>query len=213
MNIRKELCKKYTVHSIVKLPLETFGSSRINTYALILLNSCEQGEQDAYLKTMIKRGNTLRIEQDTVISSERMKSGEWMGVVSKEKKSVRIFRGNISSEKFSLEGECVYHNSSIVTKVGWVPSIRHCSQPDIIRNAKCAERGDVLINRVGKYANYWCICQKDGIVSDCLLVVKTSKNKDIIHKLQKNSVDGKLNLKEKGVATKYTTAEDVLSLL
>ena len=37
-NIRKELCQKYTVDSIIKLPPETFGNSRINTCALIIVN-------------------------------------------------------------------------------------------------------------------------------------------------------------------------------
>ena len=76
-----------------------------------------------------------------------------------------------------------------------------------------AKKGDVLINRIGKAAGYWCINEVDDIaISDCLLILKdiTKKMLDI---LKKNSDhNGRLKIPKRGVSVSYITADDVKSL-
>ena len=67
LTIRSELCKSYTVHSIVKLPIETFGSSKISTYALIMSNSGKQ-KQRAQLVGVICKDGVWTVDDKKYIS-------------------------------------------------------------------------------------------------------------------------------------------------
>ena len=79
--------------------------------------------------------------------------------------------------------------------------------------AKIAEPGDIIINRIGRCANYWCICEERGVVSDCLIVVKTMGKKDIYNHIMNNSTGKRLNIAVRGVTTKFVALSDILEIL
>lgn len=212
--IRKGLCENYTIKSIVKLPIETFGSNKISTYALIISNSGKQN-QNASLKELICHNDVWRFKHKKYISIERLREGSWISKTKKRivQKNVEMFRGNISSAQMSEAGRKVFHSSSIVVNGEWYPSIRYCDNQEKLKKAKLVKPGDIIVNRVGKFAKYWCISKEEAIVSDCLIVIKASEISDIYDNLSKNSTDGRLNISTKGVTTKYITLKDILELL
>ena len=214
LTIRKELCKKYTVHSIIKLPIETFGSKKINTLALILINSGKQ-RKETQLKKIICNDGVWKIIHLKNISLQCMIQGNWMSSPRKTSylNNVKIFRGNISSEQMSMNGVKVFHSSSVFIDNKWQPSIRFCDDEKIIKNAKKVEIGDIIINRIGRYAGYWCISQDEAFVSDNLIVIKALNRQEIYNALLKKTTDGMLNVETRGVATKYITLRDILELL
>jgi len=214
LSIRKGLCENYTINSIVKLPIETFGSSKISTYALIMSNSGKQNQR-ASLKEVICHNDVWRVKHRKYISIERLREGAWISKTKKRnvQKNVEMFRGNISSAQMSEAGRKVLHSSSIVVNGEWCPSIRYCDNQEKLKKAKLVKPGDIIVNRVGRFANYWCISKEEAIVSDCLIVIKASELSDIYDNLLKNSTNGRLNISTKGVTTKYITLKDILELL
>lgn len=213
LSIRKSLCKSYAVNSIVKLPIETFGKSKISTYALIMSNSGKQN-QSASLKEVTCCNGGWKVKHKEFVSKERLQEGAWICKLPKRKipRKVEAFRGNISSAQMSETGKKVLHCSSIVTNGEWNPSIRYCNDREKIEKAKVVKPGDVIVNRVGRFANYWCISKEEAMVSDCLIVIKTSEKNNLYEELLRNSTNGKLNILTKGVTTKYITLKDILEL-
>ena len=214
LSIRKSLCKSYTINSIVKLPIETFGSSKISTYALIMSNSGKQ-KQRASLKEVICDNDVWRVKHRKYVSIERLREGAWINKSKNRnvQKNVEMFRGNISSAQMSVAGKKVLHSSSIMVNGEWYPSIRYCDNQEKLKKAKVVKPGDVIVNRVGRFANYWCISKEEAIVSDCLIVIRASEPSDVYDNLSKNSTNGRLNISTKGVTTKYITSKDILELL
>lgn len=113
----------------------------------------------------------------------------------------------------SNSGAKVFHCSSIIKDGLWKPSIRYCDDEEIIENAKVVMPGDIIINRVGRYANYWCMCTEKGVLSDCLIGIKKSDKYNVYEQLDKNSTNGRLNINTKGVTTQYVTIGDICNLL
>ena len=212
--IRKSLCKSYTINSIVKLPIETFGSSKISTYALIMSNSGKQNCR-ASLKEVVCDDDVWTVKHRKFVSIEQLREGMWICKTYKNnvKKNVEMFRGNISSAQMSQDGKKVFHSSSYIVDGEWQPSVRYCNDEGKIRKAKIVKPGDVIINRVGRFATFWCISNEEALVSDCLIIIKASGMKYIYDRLLKNSTDGRLNILTKGVTTKYITEGDILKLL
>ena len=214
LSIRKEICEKYTVDSIIKLPIETFGSSKINTCALIMRNDGKQ-VQSAKLQEVICENDAWIVRNIKNISLERLQEGTWLRKPKnlKTSRNVKLFRGNISSAQLGNEGKKVFHSSSYVRDGIWEPSIRCCNDENSIKKAKVVFPGDIIINRVGRYAAYWCVSKEEGFISDCLIVIRMSKESDIYQKLLQNSTNGRLNIITKGVTASYITISDIRELL
>ncbi len=212
--IRKSLCKNYCINSIVKLPMETFGSNKINTYALIMSNCGEQNKR-ASLKEVICENNIWKVKHTKYIPINKLKEGAWIQEIHKEFLDMKgvIFRGNISSSQMSETGKKVLHSSSRVVNGEWYPSIRFCNNTEKLIKAKIVKPGDIIVNRVGRFAKYWCVSKEEAIVSDCLIVIKKEEVSDIYEKVFCNSTNGKLNILTKGVTTRYITVKDILELL
>ena len=76
---------------------------------------------------------------------------------------------------------------------------------------KFAKRGDIVINRIGRSAGYWCVYHgKKRLVSDCIIVI-SSPSKETIELIQKMSENHRLNVPLRGVSTQYVTMEDIVS--
>lgn len=215
-SIRRELCRKYTVLSVIELPIETFGSSKISTYALIMANSGKQ-KQRARLQRITHKREKWEVEEIAEIAVDRLLEGTWIREHSKQKMEnhIDIFRGSITSSQFNKSGTGieVYHNSSIIRDGIWRPSLRYCNDKKYLDKSQTAMPGDIIVNRVGKSAGYWCLNEKECIVSDCLFVVRASGSTDICSRLIQNSIRGRLNVAVRGVTTKYITKRDILDLL
>lgn len=214
LSVRKEICSLYKVDSVIKLPLETFGSGRISTYAIIITNTGKQ-DGETKLQEVICENDMWMAKLVDKIPFECMRDGEWVkkNVSRKDKGSIEIFRGIISSSNMSSIGTKVYHSSSIMKNGIWEPSIRFCNDPKKIEKSRVVLPGDIIVNRVGRFAKCWCVCKEEGILSDCLMAIRTNNNPDVYEKLVKSSRNGILKIPTKGVAVKYITMGDVLNLL
>lgn len=214
-SVRQELCRRYTVLSVIELPIETFGSSRISTNALIMANIGKQ-KQQARLQKITRKREKWEAEEIAEIAVDRLLEGTWIRARNKQKTENRIyvFRGTITSSQFNKSGKGIeiYHNSSIIKNGIWQPSVRYCNEK-YLDKSHTAMPGDIIVNRVGKSAGYWCLNKRAGIVSDCLLVVRASGDKEICNRLLRNSIEGRINIAVRGVTTKYITKRDILDLL
>jgi hypothetical protein len=143
-----------------------------------------------------------------------MQTGIWIGKDQKQREvDVELFRGNISSAHMSKNGTKIFHCSSIMKDGIWEPSVRYCDDELKLKNAKIAMPGDIIVNRIGRYANYWCVCKEKGIISDCLIVVRSKEKRYVYNRMMNNSINGRLNIDTRGVTTKYITMSDILEVL
>ena len=215
LQIRKDLSYNYTIKSIIELPKDTFGKSNISTCALILVNSKHANENTILYKA--KTYNTgWRIKKIYEIDKSKLITGNWLDdtfVKDNYGENIKIYRGNISSSDFTEQGDRVFHCSSIINKKCWEPSVRFCSNSEKIKKAKKVFPGDIIVNRVGRFAGYWCVSTKEGYISDCLFAVRPAEKLDICKILKEKSRKGKMKIKLRGVTTNYITINDILNIL
>ena len=203
--VRREIACIYGIHTVVRLPYDTFGNGLINTFAVILNGTADGVSTKTYLAECRKKEWILKDEEE--ISYKGIKSGVWYG---KEKTieplEIEVFRGVISSSDFSDIGLPVYHSATCKGKK-WKPSVRYVGFAD--KGHKKAQKGDIIINRVGHSSGYWCVCKEDEImVSDCIIVIR--KKKGLVKCLNMISIDGKLDIEPRGLATEYITKKDII---
>lgn len=206
LKARREIASAYKVHSVVRLPDDTFGSHLIKTYAVILNGSVD----DTLTKTYMARHKRQEWElgEENEMAYDGVKAGIWYGKeISVNPIDVEVFRGTISSSEFTDAGLPVYHCAQYGKKK-WKPSIRYVDGG--FGERKRAKRGDVIIDRVGHSCGYWNICdEEDILVSDCIIVIR--RKRGIIKCLNKISLDGRLDIQPRGVATKFITKEDIIN--
>lgn len=209
--IRCQIANMCTVKAIVKLPITTFSKGRINTFAIVLCRATQKCSTSIYNATNI---GEWRICREKEVSEEEIKEGKWWEEKGKRNpnNNIQVLRGTISSEKFIECGNVVLHCGK-KSKEGWLPSRRYYDASKTGKNEIVVQKGDVLVNRIGKAAGYWCISKFDNVlISDCLLVIKNT-TQEIINILKKNSdCEGRLMIPLRGVATSYITREDLVSL-
>lgn len=201
-DIRKIVAANYFIESIIKLDENTFGASKINSYALIIHNELQSKRTTKLGRTSVDKGTN--IEYFSCISCNEMQFGNWttrnncVGV-----DSLDIKRGNISSSAFIKRGQPILHTSKF--KEDWVPSTRYISKK--ISPTIFAEEGDIVISRIGKSAGQWCIHSGEKIpISDCLYRIKDPDG-SIFKRINGRT----FNLELKGVATRYITISDFFS--
>lgn len=213
LEIRKKLYQNFQIESIIKLPVETFGSRKINTFALIMIKN-KNRRKSTKIEELIYQDDGCKIRHVKNVPPEIIETGIWKEEIRHQNKiAVQLFRGNISTSSMSRNGTKIYHCSSKIRDGVWEPSIRYCDDEKKLKNAKMAMRGDIIINRIGRCANYWCVCKENTIVSDCLIVVKSLQKKELYARMKNNSINGRLNIDVKGVTTNYITIKDVLDVL
>lgn len=207
--MREYVCKELWLKAIIELPNGTFKNSEISTVALLFKKTTNIGCTYKYLA---KYDGAWGIEKIGTIEANFIRKGLWVKqIYNYDRKTVYLFRGVIRSSQLCHDGQYrVIHNSSSMINNTWQPSIRFSNlyYPD-----KIVSKGDVIINRVGRFVGYWTISEYDGVgVSDCIIVLpKPSVN--VIRQLMENTKKGRLDLMSRGVATKYITQKDVLFLL
>lgn len=211
---RCQIASEYFVQSIIELPADTFKNGRINTYAVILKKEhINNGFTNLY--TAIFNDDWSLLNRGRLSNSD-ISIGKWWDWGNKDYDydDLIINRGKISSNCFSKTGNIVLHSSA--KKEGkWGPSLRtfDLSKTDQAKIVY-ATVGDILINRVGRDAGYWCVNHLEDIaISDCLIVIHNPT--DGIKELLESKSDsmGRLNIPLRGVATQFVTRQDVLMLL
>lgn len=206
--VRYQIAKDYSVLAVIRLPASTFEGGEINTFAIVLQKG--NNTSPAILYEAINNEGTWIFNKLESVWQEQFKQGDWWIKKQFQKgKNVRIIRGNVSSSYFGDKGQEILHCAA--KKDGkWLPSIRYYSELIDKKSTIKADKGDVIINRIGRSAGYWCINEDDGVViSDCLLVLK-STTKKMIKVLENNSdSSGRLLVPIRGVTASYVTAEDI----
>lgn len=210
LNVRKEIAKEFQIDAIIKLPEGTFKKTDIRACAVIMRKS-KKSRPTIYYRASYN--NDWVINYVGIIDSKNIISGCWDNIINhfNINSNVLIFRGKVCSSKFQENGkEKIYHCSSLIENGVWKPLVKKTNE--VSRN-KVTEKGDILVNRIGKKAGYWCICNKKGyLVSDCIIVIRNASKK-CIEMLEKNSVAGRLNVPLRGVSTQYVTKNDLQLLL
>lgn len=206
---RRQISNDYEICEIIKLPSNTFEKGKINTFAIIMRKGVlEKHPTNLYEANNEEKWNIKKVGE---MAHSDIIDGKWWIESNYRETCVKtnIYRGNLSSGDFESSGEKVLHNAS-KGKYTWRPSIRYYNEQKVKSKIVWANKGDILVNRIGKSAGYWCTnsCQ-DIAVSDCIIVVKNVSD-NLIKKFMENSdADGRLKIPFRGVATPYITAQDV----
>ena len=211
---RCQIATEYCVQSIIELPMDTFKNGRINTFAIIMKKGHKSGGFTQLYSARFNDGWSLLDKgrlRDSDISMGRW--WNWDNVVY-DCRDFDINRGRISSNCFSDTGSNVLH-SSAKKEENWSPSLRmfDLSKTDQTRIVY-ATVGDILINRVGRDAGYWCVNDLEEVaVSDCLIVIH--KPTDGVKKAleRKSDSSGRLKIPLRGVSARFVTRQDVLRLI
>lgn len=209
---RKWIAEHCNVLDVIQLPQNTFGKSKLKTIALVLEK--KHGHKNHvstnfYQASFDKQWN---ISHAYTLSHTAIENGVWSNTlpVPVVPNDLILFRGNISSKFFRDTGDEILHCSSSFYRNHWHPGIRQCDV-STIAHPKFAKRGDVIINRIGRSAGYWCLYHgKKRLVSDCIIVI-SSPSKDTIATLQKISNNYRLLVPLRGVSTQYITMADIVS--
>lgn len=192
------------------MPEGTFKKKDIRACVVVMRKTKKRKPTVYYTATYNKK---WEINYAGIIDSKRIVSGCWQN--SNNDFSISsdfmIFRGKICSSMFQDDGQSkIYHCSSLIEDGRWKPLVKKTNE---VSSTRVTEVGDVLVNRIGKKAGYWCICNKKGYyVSDCIIVIKNPSEK-CIRQLEKKSVEGRLNIPIRGVSTQYVTENDIQLLL
>ncbi len=220
-DLRKNIANEFSIKYIIDLPKNTFHRGNIKTCAIVMTKVAPNSIHSAKYCIASLKTETWNIKIDHTITTDVLISGDWLVETVKHtadrNSTVLSYRGNISSNCFSKmqTGRKVLHSSRYNGGI-WSPTLR--SVPKSIletRMLKYAEKGDIIINRIGKSAGYWCTYQgRKILVSDCLIVIKTDNDLRIQELLQRFSNEyGQLHTLVKGVSTPYVSMSDVLNVI
>jgi len=199
IEIRRILAKHYFVKKIIKLPLDTFGVSNINSYALEIEKKQNNFTMTIFKCLMHKEGKyTWNVVGK--VDENRLLSGSWTNELNLDDVvDINIKRGNISSSHFKKRGQVILHTAKKSSH--WQPSKRYISKK--IKPSVFAEEGDVLVSRIGKSAGQWCVYEGEKVpISDCLYRIKDPDG-EVLSKIRGRDFGF-----QKGVATRYITMRD-----
>lgn len=206
------IAANFHVLSIITLPPKTFGHKPLNTVALLLKKTQAPQKHTTQTLSANQINGIWTITSDSVVSPSDIVSGSWFCSYQNLVSELQVYRGNISSHYFSEDGMPVLHCSSIINNGMWTPSMRKCKGIGT-SHQKYAERGDILINRIGKHAAFWRVFTGERcLISDCLIVVK-QPDESVIQKFQKFSEGGALQVPKLGVSTPYISAKSIISFI
>lgn len=201
--IRALIGKNYYVREIIKLPEDTFGASKINSYALVIKNSSPSKKTTRAYVVVFEDGK-FSFSKKRVVPQKDIRAGRWCEYIcSSINADIDIQRGNISSQMFCEKGTAILHTAKKSEQ--WEPSLRHCAVGD--REPIYAEAGDIIVSRIGKAAGQWCVYEGEKVpISDCLYRIKDPTG-EILNRIQGHEYD----LPPKGVAARYITMNDFKS--
>lgn len=221
-NLRKKIANEFCIKYIIDLPNNTFKKGNIKTSAVVMTKEAPSVNHSAEYCIASKKNDMWNIVKNHTISIELLGSGIWLekeieNLLGSNNKLALGYRGNISSAFFSKkQTEAKVLHCSNYKGGMWSPSSRSIPK-NILKNRelKYAQEGDIIINRIGKSAGYWCKYNGPKIpVSDCLIVIKKSNDSYIHESLRRLSNKyGQLNTLVKGVSTQYISMSDVLRII
>lgn len=211
---RREIVEEYKIIWLAKLPEDTFSNKKIFTYAVALIKERDV-HKNAKLMEIKRDDSGWKVSKYIELSNERIVNGNWSIYAQSEFVELKIRRGVLSSKELNNDGvgKKVLHSSRLDEKGRWQPSIRFVeSFKEPFNYERKAQKGDVVVCRVGRTAGFWYINQHDNIlISDCLLVIPYKKG--LIKKIKDNSENGRLKIPVYGVTVPYITAKDIRIML
>jgi type I restriction enzyme M protein len=194
---REYLAKKYYIKRILKLPDDTFGSSRIKTCAMVICNELSSCKLTEYCEVVCDGLNNYKIinSKSLLLTNE-----DWMKKKTNHEVAYNLKRGNISSNQFSSKGKVVLHTAG--ESKNWAPTKRFTKA--IVPNPVYAESGDIIVSRVGRSAgSFYLYKGKRVMISDCLYCLKDPTG-IIVNTIMNKKYDSIIE----GVSTPYITMSD-----
>lgn len=182
-NLRKHLLQNYQLKKIIKLPSNSFQATQVESYILEIKKGLVTNNVEIY---EIDNKFDLRKVFDTDYFSlkESFNFKKLIAINHKDKISISylkdIFRGNISSNKLNFYDVNIFHSTNCGLS-GKIPSDFIYKDPNffIKNNIKYAEKGDIILCRIGRNFYKKIFFVRDGFigVSDHFFIVKIDRKK------------------------------------
>jgi type I restriction enzyme M protein len=235
--VRSVLLKDHLVEQVVQLPRKVFSKTEAQTYLLVL--SKFGGEtQSVALKTMGRDGQlstAIHIACDEAKRrldyrfhlagrSESQNVSHKQLYVSIEEVTQGLVRGSLCSSQLESVGLPVFHlgdfpthergNKALVIPSKFTQSKRALA--NLPKNIKIAEKGDILIARIGRnLQDKICLVNRGRcVISDCVYALRVTPIHREAVMAYLTSADGRkaIEASSHGVGAKYLSRSDLLSL-
>ena len=171
LEFRKLLFKKFKLVKVVECQYKNFKKTEAKTYIIFLKKSQSSTKDENIPLISINSGN---------LSQRKIKLSNITAdnVVKDKTYNYKIFRGSTSS-KMCRETERAFHHNYSNLKDFSVVSYK--DYKDNLPQFKYAQKGDILIHRVGRLVGKTVILNNQSvIISDCIITIRFLNEKDRI---------------------------------
>ena len=200
INVRRVIAANHHIRAIIEMPLNAFQPHRIKCRAIIIekRKNCQGETTQIY-----NMDNKFELNKLSEIKQIDVLNGHWSSNNSTSKPTFAICQGTISSQMFSDSGVEILHTGKYA--VDWKPSIRYMNTLEQDKKMVFANKGDILISRVGASAGQKMVYEgAPTLISDCLLIVKNLTESERTNIMQMD-----LRKLVKGLSAPHVTATDI----
>lgn len=204
--IREFLTSNFVINKCIQLPTNTFKRTEASTFALCLTNQAPI-KDNVELRELLSE-SPIAISKGQAL--QRMDYFYYQGVQIFENESrldrsveFEMFRGNTTNKQLRSTAMFYIHTSSLSNDY---PSLELPAM-EIKGGVKYAQKGDILISRVGSR----CIGQLAYVstgcapISDCVIVLRSHQSKELWSYLKQIDISVSLKKMALGVGAKYLT--------
>jgi len=201
---REYLLSMYSVRSCIELPTDSFRATEVSAYALCLRNDshtkktrlCELGDNRGIV---IGRDEAVNRMDFSFYAQKEFNVSR----VRKLKERIEVYRGSITCGALKRADIKFLHSTSIRD----VPELIDLGNNFIPAGATYAEAGDIVVVRVGSrcVGRVAYICSGRIVVSDCLMVVRSTAGKTVWEYVSSPSFRQAVASSALGAGAKYLT--------
>ncbi|PTX43586.1 type I restriction enzyme M protein [Christiangramia gaetbulicola] len=220
ISFRAKLVSNYQIKNIVELPAKSFSNTEAKAHILIIKKTQPLNKWIELSISNIEGEieNTITIDKKIAINRMDYNHHSLKALLTDSNKKigdfeVKIFRGNLSKKQLVDSGVKFIHTSDFDENFKKL-SLRKYSFSKL--NSKKAEKGDILIARVGRSCVGKIIEVQKGLipVSDCVFVVRPNTEeirKLLLKNLKNPEAKNWFEAYKKGVCARVLSKSDLLT--
>ena len=219
-HFRKHLINNYEIRGVIELPDKVFKKTEAKTHILVIRKTKPIGNDitlyksnyDGQIVDKIKvRANMLEHRMD--FSYNKWATSNLDTGLRLEEVANKVFRGKFSKKELVSSKYDFIHTSDLDKSVSY-KSFK--SDKKLIKKYECAQKGDIVISRVGKRCLDRVLIVEKGVVmvSDCLYVIRTNDKyrQVVIDTLTSKYGKEWIKAHAHGVCAKVISKSDLLNL-
>lgn len=213
--IREALLEQHEIHQVVELPTGAFSSTEVRTYLLCLQKGSGTRAPVKLRRLGVDGQEAPQIEVPAEVAAHRMDYSHFATHDQREVKQNRsrpfeVYRGTIEVAVARAQDIDLLHTTDIrSTVICWRRSRGNHVPPNAVK----AERGDLLIARVGRqfFTKIGVLKQSDVPISDCVFAIRSEHYapEELLRAFKSEGGQRWLESRARGACARYITKEDL----